>query len=67
MSDAAWLCQLAEAGLFAGELRAAQADPRAAQPDALLRPPRPVKTTQRLVTQLERLGHTVTLQEANAA
>ncbi len=27
----------------------------------------PDKTTKRLVTQLERLGHTVTLQEANAA
>ena len=27
----------------------------------------PHKTTKRLVTQLERLGHTVTLQEANAA
>jgi len=32
ISDAAWLCQLAEAQ---GELRAAQADPHAAQPDAL--------------------------------
>ncbi len=27
----------------------------------------PDKTTKRLITQLERLGHTVTLQEANAA
>ena len=27
----------------------------------------PEKTTKRLVAQLERLGHAVTLQEANAA
>ena len=27
----------------------------------------PAKTTKRLVAQLERLGHVVTLQEANAA
>jgi transposase len=30
VSDAQWLCQLLEHGLFAIQLRAAQADPRAA-------------------------------------
>src|SRR3954463_9367909 len=35
VSDAAWLCRLAEAGLFEGELRAAQTDPPAQKPDAL--------------------------------
>jgi len=32
----------------------------------LLPPPRPGRTTKRLVAHLERLGHTVTLQEAAA-
>ena len=45
VSDAAWLCQLLEAGL----LRASC-----------------VPQTRRLVAQLERLGHIVTLQEAAA-
>ena len=35
VSDAAWLCQLLEAGLLQRELRAAEADPHAAQPDPL--------------------------------
>ena len=35
VTDAQWLCQLIEAGLLRGELRAAQADPPAAEPDAV--------------------------------
>ena len=35
MTDAQWLCQLLECGLLQGELRAAQADSRAARSDAV--------------------------------
>src|SRR5215217_6298736 len=35
VSDAAWLCRLAEAGLLKAELRATEADPPVAQPHAL--------------------------------
>ena len=35
VKDAQWLCQLLEHGLLRRELRAAQADPRAARPDPL--------------------------------
>ena len=35
IKDAQWLCQVLEAGIVEGELRAAQADPHVAQPDSV--------------------------------
>jgi hypothetical protein len=58
VSDAAWLCRLAEAGMLKGELRTAQADPAVAQPHSVSQDadPRTRPRSHRLHKALEDAG-----------